>query len=170
MNRTNLMPALVLAACIASGILVGCEDGDSTKNEASVTTEELAGGSIKTTAREPMTLTDGSTVTQATTTITHPDGTTETSVSMDGASLSTQSDGTYSRHSRWVSVDDGSAELTTDAFPLRTIEFTNDYADPSQADQSSRDRAQDGTNDTPGGRWVVISEGISNSLEIQTYP
>jgi hypothetical protein len=166
MNRfcTSL---ILLVACIATSVLVGCEDEDSTNNEASVTTEELAGGTIKTTVREPITLLDGTTATQISIRVTHPDGATESSVSIDDGSLTAEPEGIYSRYSIWRTVADATPEGVTNVFLLRTTEFTDDDMDASKGEQMSNEH---GTNDTPDGRWVVISDGVSNSLEIQTYP
>lgn len=170
MNRTILTTGLILSACALCSVIVGCENDDSTKSEASVTTEELAGGAIKTTVREPVALLDGTTATQITITVTHPDGATESSVLIDGGSPTAEPDGVYSRYSCWRSIADTPPEDLTNAFSLRTTESAGTAADASQAEQMSDDRAQHGIDDTPDGRWVVISEGVSNSLEIKTYP
>lgn len=164
------MTIFIICLCGLCACLAGCEDDDRSEAITTVSTEELEGGAIKTSAREPLTGRDGATVTQVTTTITYPDGTTETSVAMDGASLPALSDGSYSRYSRWVTLSDAATELPANAFPLWSIESTNYYADPSQTGQSSNGHVEDGTNDMLGGRWVVLSDGVSNSLEIQTYP
>lgn len=166
----NLVTGVLVIACVVGILLVGCEDDDTTKGEASVATEELAGGSIKTTVREPVTLFDGTTVTQVTTAITHPNGTTESSVSIDGGFLRAELDGAYYRYSIWRTTVEAPPEGLTNAFSLWPIEFAGEAADAFQGDQASGDHAQHGTNDTADGRWVVISEGVSNSLEIRTDP
>ena len=116
--RKTLAAAVLVIGCFAGIVLVGCEDDDTTNSEASVTTEELAGGSIKTTVREPVTLVDGTTVTQVTTAVTHPDGATESSVSIEGGSLTAEPDGNYSRYSCWRAITDAQPEdLTNPDFP-----------------------------------------------------
>lgn len=165
--RAISVAAALVVTCFAGTLLVGCEDDDATKGEASVTTEELTGGAIETTVREPVTLLDGTTATQISIIITHPDGATEGSVSIEGGSLTAEPDGVYSRYSCWRSTADAQPEGLTNAFSLRATEFTDDDADTSQGEQMSNEHR---TNDTPDGRWVVISEGVSNSLEIRTYP
>ncbi len=167
--RKNLVAGVLVIACVVGIVLVGCEDDDSTNSEASVTTEELTGGAIKTTVRESVALLDGTTAAQISITVTHPDGTSENSVSINDDSLSAEPDGIYSRYSSWRSIADVSPEDLTNAFLLRTTEFT-DTADAFQNDQTSDDHARNATNDAPDGRWVVISEGVSNSLEISTDP
>lgn len=166
-----LLLSAVALACFATCALVGCEDHSGHDADATVTTEELADGSIKTVALEPVTLADGTVVTQVTTTVTHPDGTSETQNVSDGAFIwsiapSNNGNDVVCR----VAVTNAASTPWTNAFSgLRPIIPTNDYTDIFRTNRPSIGDLTNNADTSRNGRWVVLSEGVSNSLEIQTF-